>query len=157
MRTRHLLLLTRLGLAVAVAAACALLFGPYQGIEGRVFLSDKEAHVVGFYGLSGLVFLAFPRSRRGELSLALLVLAAGSEIVQGFVGRDADLKDVAADAFGVIAVNAPSWAERVRGLCRTPPNTPLLQAWRAMDRRRARGTAPAPRETGRLHAGRRTA
>ena len=145
MRTRHLLLLTRAGLALAAAAACALLFGPYQGIEARVFLSDKEAHVVGFYGLSGLLFLAFPRSRRGELSLALLVLAAGSEIVQGLVGRDADLRDFAADACGVLAVNAPCWAERVRGLCRAPPDMPVLQAWRAMDRRRPRRAASRSR------------
>lgn len=128
-----------------MALACLLLFGPYQGVEARVFLSDKEAHVIGFYGLSGLVFLAWPRSRRGELSLALLVLAAGSEIVQGQVGRDADLRDFIADAGGVLAANAPAWAERVRGLCRAPPDTPLLQAWRAIDRRRSRRAAPGSR------------
>lgn len=125
---------SRLLLAAAVILCAAGMLGPFQGVENRLISPDKAAHFVAFYGLTLLMFAAFPTRRRLDL-VALAVLAgSGVEILQGLTGRDAELGDVLADAAGAFAVLAPSWLESARHPRR--------------ERRQARGRlAPAAAET----------
>jgi VanZ family protein len=104
----------RLLLAAAAVLCAVAMLGPFQGIENRLISPDKAAHFAAFYGLTLLMFAAFPARRRLDL-VALAVLAgSGVEILQGLTGRDAELGDVLADAAGAFAVLAPSWLESAR-------------------------------------------
>jgi VanZ family protein len=124
---------SRLLLAAAVILCAAGMLGPFQGVENRLIAPDKAAHFAAFYGLTLLMFAAFPNRRRLDLVTLAVLAGSGVEILQGQTGRDAELGDVLADAAGAFAVLAPSWLETARHPRR--------------ERRRARGSlAPAPME-----------
>lgn len=80
-----------------------LMLGPFGGVEEASLVWDKAAHFIAF-GLIlwsvGVLFRRLPR-----LWAAALVLASGAavEVIQGFVGRDADWGDLLADALGIAA------------------------------------------------------
>lgn len=107
-----------------IVALLALLLGPGTPIEQNVIGLDKVAHFFAF----GLVLWAFgvlfPRRSRIQLAVAAVLFGALTEVLQGMVGRDADLFDLLADSLG-IATALLVWA-----------------AWRGFRPRRARG---APR------------
>ena len=100
---------------VAAAATCAwgAVVAP-QGIEQAFVPWDKAAHFIAFYGLTLLMFAAFPDRRRFDLTFIAVLMGAGVELAQQGVGRDAELSDIAADAAGAFAVMAPLWLERLR-------------------------------------------
>jgi VanZ family protein len=102
-------------LLVAAALICAIgMIGPFQGVERALVPWDKAAHFIAFYGVTLLLFSAFPDRRR--LDLAVLATFAGTavEVLQLIDGRDAELGDVLADAAGAFAVLAPIYLERLR-------------------------------------------
>ena len=78
-----------------------LMIGPFGGVEQASLVWDKAAHFIAF-GLIlwsvGVLFRRLPR-----LWAAALVLASGAavEVIQSFVGRDADWGDLLADALGI--------------------------------------------------------
>lgn len=80
-----------------------LMLGPFGGVEEASLVWDKAAHFIAF-GLIlwsvGVLFRRLPR-----LWAAAIVLASGAavEVIQGFVGRDADWGDLLADALGIAA------------------------------------------------------
>jgi len=74
---------------------------------------DKAKHFLGFFGLALLAVTAFPRKPLLWIGLALMAYGGAIEIAQGFVGRDRDLFDWAADGAGILACfagMAASWA-----------------------------------------------
>lgn len=102
-------------LLAAAAILCAVgMLGPFQGIENRLISPDKAAHFAAFYGLTLLMFCAFPNRRRLDLVTLAVLAGSGVEILQGLTGRDAELGDVLADAAGAFAVLAPAWLETAR-------------------------------------------
>jgi VanZ family protein len=101
-------------LAVGLLASGALMLGPFQDAERLVLLTDKEAHVIAFFALCLLAFLAAPRLRKDDLTLAALALAAASELAQAFVGRTAGFDDLLADAIGIALAWAPMQVAQVR-------------------------------------------
>jgi VanZ family protein len=103
--------------AALLAAACACVWGAVfapQGIEHAFVPWDKAAHFIAIYGLTILLFAAFPNRRRLDLMLLAIFGGAAVELAQLMVGRDAELGDTLADAAGALAVMAPIWLERLR-------------------------------------------
>ena len=64
---------------------------------------DKANHFAGFLVLTMVTACAWPRRPRYVLSALLIAWGVIIELVQGtdFIGRDADVRDVVADAVGV--------------------------------------------------------
>ncbi|HEV7876448.1 MAG TPA: hypothetical protein VGP00_07215 [Nocardioides sp.] len=86
--------------AVVVLVSLAVLFAPASDVPVAPSGLDKIVH-------AGL-FLALASSGRwagvgrAVLAGALVAYAAGSEVVQGLIGRDAALGDLVADAVGLL-------------------------------------------------------
>jgi VanZ family protein len=71
-----------------------------QGPEGW----DKVLHFIAYFGLTGIAAVALGRTRAAVwAALALAVFGGILEIVQGYVGRDAEWGDELANILGVCA------------------------------------------------------
>ena len=102
-------------LLIAAGLVCGVgMMGPFQGIERGVVPWDKAAHFMAFYGLTLLLFAAFPNRRRFELTLLAAFIGSAVEIIQLLTGRDAELGDLIADACGAFAVFIPVYLEWAR-------------------------------------------
>ena len=102
-------------LLLAAGLTCAIgMVGPFQGIERAFVPWDKAAHFIAFYGLTLLLFSAFPDRRRLDLAVLATFAGAAVEVLQLIDGRDAELGDILADAAGAFAVWAPIYLERLR-------------------------------------------
>lgn len=100
---------------VLAALVCGVgMLGPFQGIENHLIEPDKAAHFTAFYGLTLLMFSAFPNRRRFDLAILAIAAGSGVEILQAITGRDGELGDVLADAAGALAVYVPVWLEWAR-------------------------------------------
>ena len=102
-------------LLLVAGLTCAIgMVGPFQGVERALVPWDKAAHFIAFYGVTLLLFSAFPDRRRLDLTVLAVFGGAAIEILQLIDGRDAEVGDLLADAAGAFAVLAPSWLERLR-------------------------------------------
>lgn len=103
------------GLLLLAFLVCAIgMVGPFQGIEHAFVPWDKAAHFMAFYGLTLLLFTAFPRRRRLDLTVLAIFAGAATEVAQILAGRDGEFGDLCADALGALAVLAPVWLEHLR-------------------------------------------
>ncbi len=108
-----MLWLTRLAAALATVATLWLAFEP-PGDGPGLIPWDKAGHFLSFYVLTILYVLAAPRAPRWEV-VALLIGAGGLiEVVQGQVGREADVLDWLADIAGIAFAALPVWLEALR-------------------------------------------
>ena len=126
---------------VLVAAAVLCAWGAVAapaGVEQAFVPWDKAAHFIAFYGLTLLMFAAFPTRRRFDLTMIAVFAGCAVELAQRAVGRDAQLSDIAADAAGAFAVMAPLWLERLRA-------APRRERRRRNAERLPEGVIPAPR------------
>ncbi|WKL58587.1 MULTISPECIES: VanZ family protein [Asticcacaulis] len=118
-RQSQAIFLVRTAVVLLAVILAVLMFGPFQGREQELGLSDKEAHVLAFFVLTLLAVTAFPRVRKWDVGLACLIVAGLSEIIQMFTGRSASLYDWLADATGVVMAIAPmnfaAWRAQMRG------------------------------------------
>ena len=114
----HLVSAARVALLVGSLTVTVLTLGPFQGAERIFGLNDKAAHALAFGGLLAISFLAFPRMRRADLTIAALVLGGSIEVAQLFDHRSASVLDWLADAAGILAVYAVSMIEMVRRTAR---------------------------------------
>lgn len=102
-------LLIRLAAVAVLVVSLVLMIGPFGGVEAASGVSDKIAHFAVFGLILWSFGVLFPRlPRLGAAGLAV-ALGGAVEVVQGLVGRDADLLDLAADTAG-IAVALLLWA-----------------------------------------------
>jgi VanZ family protein len=102
-------------LLVAAGLTCAIgMVGPFQGVERAFVPWDKAAHFMAFYGLTLLLFQAFPERRRLDLAMLATFAGAAIEVMQLIEGRDAELGDIVADAAGAFAVLAPLYLDQLR-------------------------------------------
>jgi VanZ family protein len=90
-------------------------------------LNDKLEHAAAFFGMTCWFGGLVRRRRYAALIFWMLLLGAGIEVAQGLMGlgRDADIRDFAADSIGVAAasllvyIGLGSWTahiERVLGI-----------------------------------------
>jgi VanZ family protein len=105
--------LVRVGALLATAATLWLAFKPAGDAPGLIPW-DKAGHFLSFYVLTILYTLAAPRVSRWGIIALLVVAGATIEIVQGQVGRDADVMDWLADMVGIGFVALPVWLEALR-------------------------------------------
>ena len=102
-------------LLLAGGLTCAIgMVGPFQGAERALVPWDKAAHFIAFYGVTLLLFSAFPDRRRLDLVVLATFAGAAVEVLQLIDGRDAEIGDILADAAGAFAVWAPIYLERLR-------------------------------------------
>jgi VanZ family protein len=72
---------------------------------------DKLLHFTAYFGLAAMASLALRGRRSAAVALlALIVFGGFLEIVQGYVGRDADVLDELANTLGALAGYAAGWA-----------------------------------------------
>lgn len=102
-------------LVCAVVFLCAMLL-PLGGLAAQSGIPDSYAHAVAFAVITGAMFLNTSRASRLAVMLCAFGVGGGVEIVQHFVGRDAELRDLAADLVGIVVVGV-IWPRRmwVRG------------------------------------------
>jgi VanZ family protein len=115
------LTLIRTAVAILGLALAALLLGPDTHLEDMLGVSDKIAHAAAFYTLTLGLFACFPRNRRTDLGLIVILIGGGTEVIQSLVGRDGNFPDFAADATGIVAAMLPATIERVRISIRQQP------------------------------------
>lgn len=102
-------------LLLLAALVCGIgMVGPFQGAEQALVPWDKAAHFVAFYGLTILLFSAFPSRRRLDMTALAIFAGAAIEVAQILTGRDGEIGDLCADALGALAVLAPVWLEHLR-------------------------------------------
>lgn len=94
--------IARVFAVVAIAMLLTLMIGPFGSAEAGVGISDKIGHVVAFWIIAGSLAVLAPPWNLERIALVALSIGVGVEIVQGFVGRDADVLDVAADMVGIV-------------------------------------------------------
>lgn len=125
---RRSTLIARTLLALGGTVCVIGMVGPFQGVEEALIPWDKAAHFTAFYILTSLLYVAFPRRRRLDLTVTAIFAGAGIEIAQGLSGRDMGVGDMFANALGAGAVLLPMY----------------LQEWRAprrVERRQSREIA----------------
>ncbi|ESQ84932.1 hypothetical protein AEAC466_07700 [Asticcacaulis sp. AC466] len=113
-RAEKMTLMIRICLVVLTMAAGILAFGPFGGQEARIGLTDKEAHVLSTFVITCLAILALPKLRKWDVALLCLVGGGLVEVVQTMTGRDGDMADWLADAFGVALVMIPMTVQSMR-------------------------------------------
>ncbi len=86
---------------LAILIPLILMIGPFGAAEASTGISDKIGHIIAFGVIAGALAVLTPRWTLGRIALAALAIGVGVEIVQGIVGRDADVMDVAADIVGI--------------------------------------------------------
>ena len=86
--------------AVVVLVSFAVLFAPASDVPPAPFGVDKLVHGSLFAALA--LTGRWAGVRRVLLAPALVIYAAGSEVVQGLIGRDAAVGDLLADVVGVL-------------------------------------------------------
>ncbi|HEY3695505.1 VanZ family protein [Phenylobacterium sp.] len=141
MLRRHAPTVARVLLLLAGGVCAVGMVGPFQGVEEAFVPWDKAAHFIAFYGLTILMFAAFPKRRRLDLTTIAVLAGCGIELAQRLTGRDAELGDVAADALGALAVMAPVWVGRLRSDSRRERRRPFAARLAA---RRVIAAKPAP-------------
>ena len=86
--------------AVAVLVSFAVLFAPAADVPHAPYGIDKLVHASLF---AALAFTGrWAGIARGPLAPLLVLYAAGSEVLQGLVGRDAAVGDWVADVVGLL-------------------------------------------------------
>jgi hypothetical protein len=120
----------RIAALAASAAGIAVALGPIHPPDGM----DKLLHMACFYAYALLVLAAFPRRRKTDLAVGLLLIGAASEFAQAMTGRDGSVGDFAADAAGIACAVGPIWVARFRQLARAHPYTTFARL-RQDDRR----------------------
>lgn len=133
----HFVAAARLTLLLGALTVTVLTLGPFQGAESHFGLTDKEAHAIAFGGLLAVSFLAFPRMRRNDLTIAALVLGGAIEVAQIIAHRDGNIPDWLADATGILIVYGAGMIETVRKMAREQGDLTFAQIAQ-MDRRRGR-------------------
>ena len=79
------------------------LAGPPQQDFPQILLWDKAQHFTAYFGLALLATLGWGRRLRARLILgAVLLLGGVLEMLQAYVGRDAQWADMAANTLGAV-------------------------------------------------------
>lgn len=135
-RAKKAMFFVRTGLVSLSILVGILVLGPFQGAEQAFGLNDKEAHIIAFFGLTMMLHLAFPRIRRMDLALLVIVAGALIEVIQLFTGRSASVTDWLADVIGVAGATLPAYAESFRVYQRAENSGQPLPRRRSSDQSR---------------------
>jgi VanZ family protein len=92
--------LLKLAALTAMLVLLVLMLGPFGAVEARVG-SDKIGHIIAFAVIAGSLAVLRPRWSLALIAGVAMAIGVGVEIIQGQVGRDADIADVFADMAGI--------------------------------------------------------
>ncbi len=106
-RARFFQIMTLICLSIVLFSLVALMLGPFQGLEAKMGMSDKQAHIVAFYGLSIALMLGLPKIRKTDVLLLLIAFGGLLEVAQTFTGRSGSLGDWAANCAGTALAVLP--------------------------------------------------
>ena len=125
MTLRRFLWYLGFALVAFVLFVCLL---PGDKLPGTPF-GDKINHFIAHFALAAWFAGLMPRERWWKIFVALLLLGVGIEVAQALMheGREADARDVVANAIGALAGLAASWL----GLSRWPDLVTWLLGKRA--------------------------
>ncbi len=102
-RARLLRVLRLAGLYLFWPGVGLVIFGELAPGTAIPCVWDKLQHFVAYGGLAGMAVLGLGERKPAlRIVLALIAMGAVLEIVQAFVGRDASLRDEAANAMGAL-------------------------------------------------------
>jgi VanZ family protein len=87
--------------AVVLLVLIALLLSPGGTIDAERLIWDKAAHFIAFGLILWSFGVLFRRMLRAWAALLAVGLGAAVEVVQGYIGRDANWGDLLADTLGV--------------------------------------------------------
>lgn len=132
----HFVNAARVALLVGSLTVTVLTLGPFQDAEQIFGLSETAAHALAFGGLLAIAFLAFPRMRRVDLTIAAIVLSGAVEAAQLLGDRGVNVMDWLADVAGLLAVYAVSMTETLRAATRAHGELTFDQI-AVLDRRQA--------------------
>lgn len=86
--------------ALVTVVVMSLMPGPM--LPSSINFWDKAQHALGFFGLTWLALLAYPRKPMNQIGVALLLLGGAIELAQWATGwRHGDWLDMLADAVGI--------------------------------------------------------
>ena len=112
MNSDKTILIARIATVFVGAIGTVLLLGSFNVPDGW----DKLAHGAMFYGLTLLALASLPSNRKEDVALAVIAIAAASEVAQYFAGRNMSLVDWLADTAGVFVATLPVYVGRMRQL-----------------------------------------
>ena len=115
---------------VALAALTGLwawrfLGTPVQGVTVQPGMVMMVAHAAAGYAIGLSAFLAFPTSRRHDLCLSLIVLAAIAEGASALALSQIHVLGAGADAAGLVCAYLPAASEDLRRRIREAPLAPV--------------------------------
>lgn len=93
--------LLKLAAVTAILILLVLMLGPFGGLEKSTGVSDKIGHIIAFAVITCSLAILRPRWGLALIAGTALAIGVGVEIIQGQVGRDADIADVFADIAGI--------------------------------------------------------
>ncbi len=142
MTARLVMIAARAALLATTLALCAFAVSPVATVEALVGPIGGIEHFIAFYALMTLAVMAFPRGRRNDIGVTLVVFAAMIEVLRESMGASQDLSKVFVDASGVLAVYGPTHLETLRQNMRTfPAGAPFARQF--VERRRPRSRSAA--------------
>jgi VanZ family protein len=94
--------------------------------ELEIHVWDKALHFTAYFGLALMATIAVRADRRALWwAVALVAMGGALEIIQGMIGRDADIWDEVANTIGVLAGLVVGWGGvrflKARKLVEDPP------------------------------------
>ena len=98
----------------------------------------------GLYLLTALVYLAFPRRRRIDLTCFVIFASWAFELRDPSGSYELLMAKLVGDTLGAAAVLAPSYVERLRALDRNGGELVERRRWRPAERKVNRLGLPAP-------------
>lgn len=88
--------------ALVTLVVLSLMPSPMLILPSAINFWDKAQHALGFFGLTWLALLAYPRKPMSQLGVILLLLGGAIELAQWATGwRQGDWLDLLADAVGI--------------------------------------------------------
>jgi VanZ family protein len=93
---------------------------------------DKADHVIAFYLLAVLASLSVPRLKLLLVFAGLFGASALAEAFQGYIDREPDILDLAANALGAAAALGPMALSRLRRTASEPLRRRPVERWREL-------------------------
>jgi VanZ family protein len=108
--TMHRHSVTYAAAVLFLPALAGVIGGELGPASGGIGVWDKALHFMAYFILSALATSALG-ARRTAIWAALGLIALGGtlEIIQAFIGRDAELMDEVANTLGVVSGGVVSW------------------------------------------------
>jgi VanZ family protein len=97
-------------LTIAIVLLTILLLGPFSNEESAIGINDKLLHFSAFYIVTCMALGILQSIRKFDIFVLMLGYATLSELLQSYVGRDANFYDWCSDAIGITLAVLPLYS-----------------------------------------------